>query len=434
MWDGLFTLLTLSTIMAIASFLAGILPLSLSLSPRQLRTLSLLGTGVLVGTALIVIIPEGIETMYSAGKPHAHVAKAQLSTVSSQQKGVKHPTEFVQTERSEALDTNLIRTDAIKAPRYIVVKRTAADKQKEQKEKEKEKEMEKQKIEDDKTQAQKGGDDDSTEGHSEGHTRIHAPEGEEEKPVVHEEHPEPHAYIGVALTLGFILMFLVDHLPSALSSKSQYERLHISLSDLSRGPHNASTATLNASHPSSPPPDPEPQGPRSSAITVGLIIHACADGIALGASSTAPSTSLSLVIFFALMLHKAPAAFGLTSVLLKQGFSKRTTRGHLLLFSLAAPAGAVATWAIVHALGRARLGGDEGLTWTTGWVLLFSGGTFLYVAMHSMTEATSSHSHDESTTNGYIDHKSSPSLSKSDIAIVMIGMLVPLVTQVGHVH
>ena len=77
------------------------------------------------------------------------------------------------------------------------------------------------------------------------------------------------------------------------------------------------------------------------------------------------------------MLHKAPAAFGLTSVLLKQGLSKRTARGHLMMFSLAAPVGALVTWSIVNALGRARLGGDDGLTWTTGWVLLFSGGTFL---------------------------------------------------------
>jgi zinc transporter 9 len=77
------------------------------------------------------------------------------------------------------------------------------------------------------------------------------------------------------------------------------------------------------------------------------------------------------------MLHKAPAAFGLTSVLLKQGLSKRTARTHLLLFSLAAPAGAVFTWAVVHMLGREFMGGDDGLTWTTGWVLLFSGGTFL---------------------------------------------------------
>lgn len=76
------------------------------------------------------------------------------------------------------------------------------------------------------------------------------------------------------------------------------------------------------------------------------------------------------------MIHKAPAAFGLTSVLLRQGLGKRGARAHLVVFSLAAPAGAVGTWIVVRALGGG--GGDEMHTrWWTGVLLLFSGGTFL---------------------------------------------------------
>ncbi|KAF2180731.1 ZIP metal ion transporter-like protein [Zopfia rhizophila CBS 207.26] len=436
MWDGLFMLLTLSTIMAIASFLAGILPLSFTLSQRQLRFITFLGTGVLVGTSLIVIIPEGIETMYSAAeKGHAHGSRAvqiEIPSVSSQQKGLKHSVEFPGMERSEAVDTNFLRGSAIKAPAGIIVERMPEEPVEEPRNPENQPDEQAKTSKDEKPKQQKG-DDDSTEGHKEGHDRVHAPEGKDDDD--HEEVRDPHAYVGISLVLGFILMYLVDVLPEALaSSKPKYQPLHISLSDLSRGPHNSSSATLNAS----PPQDPESSSSsRSSATTIGLIIHACADGIALGASSTAPSTSLSLIIFLAIMLHKAPAAFGLTSVLLKQGLSKRTARTHLLFFSLAAPAGALATWAIVHLLGRARLGGDDGLTWTTGVVLLFSGGTFLYVAMHSMNEANAptSHSHDDPTANGYSDsHKGKQTLAKSDIATAVVGMLLPLVTQVGHVH
>ncbi|ORY15186.1 Zinc/iron permease [Clohesyomyces aquaticus] len=440
MWDGLFMLLTLSAIMAIASFLAGILPLSFTLSPRQLRFITFLGTGVLVGTSLVVIIPEGIETMYSAaGQGHAHAGRdvGKIVSVASQQVGLKHPGEFPAMERSEAkasmplhrrdaVDTNFIRGGAIKAPAAIIVERGPEDKAKQEAEKGKGKEEPK---------PQKGGDDDSTEGLKEGHDRVHAPNGKEQPGAKHEERIDPHAYVGVALVLGFILMFLVDHLPEALSSgKPRYQPLHISLSDLSRGPHNSSTATLPGT--ASPMPGSEPTPPaRSSSTTIGLIIHACADGIALGASSTAPSTSLSLIIFLAIMLHKAPAAFGLTSVLLKQGLSKRTAQKHLIFFSLSAPAGALATWAIVNFLGRTRLGGEDGLTFTTGWILLFSGGTFLYVAMHSMTEMTSG-THDEPMANGYATNhvREKPSLTNSDIATACVGMLIPLITQVGHVH
>lgn len=370
-----------------SSFLAGILPLSISLSQRQLRFISLLGTGVLVGTALIVIIPEGIETMYRAGKqPHSHTADVQVKPPpgAGSAHGVKHGNGFPGIERSEMKGVHYIKARSEEAPELnIVVERTPdaplQRRRSEDKSKQKEKESEKF-TEDTHPLAQKGGDDDSTEGHKEGHTRVHAPEGEEEDQHDDDDDRDPHAYIGVSLILGFILMFLVDHLPEAISpSKPRYQPLHISLSDLSRGPHSSSSVSLSAMNtPISPMPErmPPPQ-PRSSATTVGLVIHAFADGIALGASSTAPSTSLSLIIFIAIMLHKAPAAFGLTSVLLKQGLSKRTARTHLILFSLSAPAGAVFTWAVVHALGRSTLGGDDGLTWTTGWVLLFSGGTFL---------------------------------------------------------
>lgn len=55
--------------------------------------------------------------------------------------------------------------------------------------------------------------------------------------------------------------------------------------------------------------------------------------------------------------------------------------------------------------------------------------------MHSMSEATSSHMSDDLHVNGYMDaYPGSSALSKTDIAIVLFGMLLPLVTQIGHAH
>lgn len=54
--------------------------------------------------------------------------------------------------------------------------------------------------------------------------------------------------------------------------------------------------------------------------------------------------------------------------------------------------------------------------------------------MHSMTEATSNAA-EEPFVNGYIDHHStSNSLTKSDLSLVTLGMLLPLLTQFGHAH
>ena len=159
-------------------------------------------------------------------------------------------------------------------------------------------------------------------------------------------------------------MYLIDMIPS-LTPTQPSQRTHniYSLSDLSS---------------TSAPPPSTPSLPKGTlSTTLGLVIHATADGIALGASSSQPS--LSFIIFVAIMVHKAPAAFGLTSGLLKQGLGKRAARAHLLVFSLAAPIGALGTWFVVRILGGAGNGPDaeESMKWWTGVLLLFSGGTFL---------------------------------------------------------
>ena len=183
----------------------------------------------------------------------------------------------------------------------------------------------------------------------------------------------PMLEIGLSMILGFILMFLVDRLPrhATESMQSGPQTRHFSLDTLG-GDDSASAEEEAVGFLGSL--TPSPRRARSLATTVGLVIHAAADGIAMGASSTTSDMKLGLVIFLAIMIHKAPAAFGLTSVLLKQGLSKRAARGHLIVFSLAAPVGAVTTWLLITLLGGDHV---DGSSWWTGMLLLFSGGTFL---------------------------------------------------------
>lgn len=59
--------------------------------------------------------------------------------------------------------------------------------------------------------------------------------------------------------------------------------------------------------------------------------------------------------------------------------------------------------------------------------------THRYVAMHSMIEATNPQ--EEPVINGYLDGPlGKQGMSKIDIVIVVFGMLLPLVTQIGHAH
>lgn len=43
---------------------------------------------------------------------------------------------------------------------------------------------------------------------------------------------------------------------------------------------------------------------RSVTATLGLVVHAAADGIALGAAATTSQADVELIVFLAIMLHK----------------------------------------------------------------------------------------------------------------------------------
>ncbi|XP_077350574.1 zinc transporter ZIP9 [Festucalex cinctus] len=164
--------------------------------------------------------------------------------------------------------------------------------------------------------------------------------------------PSPQMWIGVTLTFGFIFMFVVDQLASYFSMCGK-------------------------------------TNPNSDAITatLGLVIHAAADGFALGAVVATGQVTVQVIVFLAVILHKAPAAFGLVAFLMHAGLEKKFIQGHLLAFSAAAPIVAIATYFILHATCSSF---QKQLS-ATGIGMLFSGGTFLFVAtVHVLPDIISS--------------------------------------------
>ncbi|KAI9649505.1 hypothetical protein NHQ30_002082 [Ciborinia camelliae] len=406
MFDGLFMLLILSVIMCLSCFLAGAVPLSMTLSPSQLRLISTIGMGVLVGTSLVVIIPEGIEAVYTAGSSaHAHGARG--VSIQERSSGLSWVGGLNTVAYSNKANIN--RRHNVQGPRNsepVEVKIITRDSLPEEKE-------------------------------------NTSPEKPEDKPKKeseehHEEEESPTFWIGLSLILGFILMFLIDKLPRHASEKLQAPAAprQISLNNLSQGISNISSSD-DESDGFFQSLTPSPKQSRSLATTTGLVIHASADGIAMGASASTSNTKLGFIIFVAIMVHKAPAAFGLTSVLLKQGLSKRAARGHLIVFSLAAPFGAISTFLLVNILGGGNIEGVKG-QWWTGMLLLFSGGTFLYVAMHAMQEDSGVHFHEHTNSNGYLEgslsQRKQAKPKMRDTLAAVGGMLIPLLTQFGHDH
>merc|ERR1719228_3154119 len=191
----------------------------------------------------------------------------------------------------------------------------------------------------------------------------------------HEDNPVPHI-IGVILVLGFIFMLIVDQVANAMSASRDVEAV-------------------------------KGRGVVSWTATLGLVVHAAADGVALGAAATTNQTDVEVIVFLAIMLHKAPASFGLVTYLLHEGLDKARIKRHLLVFSLAAPALAIFTYLLLPLHGQGNLDTLSG----TGTAMLFSAGTFLYVAT-----VGHGHSHGGEGKSGF---------SKAELVTLVMGAILP---------
>ncbi|XP_055693962.1 zinc transporter ZIP9 [Lutzomyia longipalpis] len=302
--DETLVLLCLVVVMLIGSYLAGNIPLVVSLSEEKLKVVSVFGAGLLVGTALTVIIPEGIRALY-----------------------------------------------------------------------------------DDKTIAPV----------SPGNHVDSSPKD----PILDEAHSSEHSStIGLSLVLGFIFMMLVDQISTRRDGAS---------------------------------------AERNMTATIGLIVHAAADGVALGAAAHASHHDVEMVVFLAIMLHKAPAAFGLVSFLLHEGFDRHRIRKHLAMFSMSAPLLTLLTYFGIGQEQKETLNSFN----ATGIAMLFSAGTFLYVAtVHVLPELTQGHTSSGASSGPHYTHleqgtpqpKGYSGLRNAELAILICGALLPLLLTMGHHH
>eukprot|EP00924_Labyrinthula_sp_SR-Ha-C_P013965 maker-scaffold_5-snap-gene-19.5-mRNA-1 protein AED:0.00 eAED:0.00 QI:85/1/1/1/0/0/2/137/294 len=199
---------------------------------------------------------------------------------------------------------------------------------------------------------------------------------------VHTLEAEDGGEIGFSLVSGFLFMFLMDYLSHQTGGGHSHSH---------GGNISYHSVEINEQQMDD---DASNKSAKRASVTLGLLIHAATDGIALGATKASAvmgaahendesaDSILSIgqsefLIFFALFCHKVPAAVGLTSFLKSTGLSDEKTKQNLFFFSIAAPVMVIVTFI--------------SLTWTTdatgiqntqfpGVCLLFSGGTFLYVS------------------------------------------------------
>lgn len=159
------------------------------------------------------------------------------------------------------------------------------------------------------------------------------------------------------------------------------------------------------------------QGDQAAVATfIGLLLHAAADGLAVGVSSAmgggAAAARAQGAILLAIMLHKVPAALALGSkLLLRPGQRSMCSSGGLMVaaFACASPLSAVLAFVVSVLAARGSSTADADAGESSAWMglaFLFAGGTFLHVAVSHMdghdghAGAASQHSLPQSTPAG----------------------------------
>ena len=105
-------------------------------------------------------------------------------------------------------------------------------------------------------------------------------------------------------------------------------------------------------------------------LVMGLSLHSAADGLAIGSAAAGASEAVTAAVALAVLIHKVPAAFSLGVFSLHERENRNDSIRDVVLFSIATPLMIVVSF---YALD----GVDEHLI---ALAMLFSGGTFLYVA------------------------------------------------------
>ena len=111
-------------------------------------------------------------------------------------------------------------------------------------------------------------------------------------------------------------------------------------------------------------------GPSGWMLVIGLSLHAATDGLAIGAAAASGSVAVTATVALAVLFHKAPAAFSLGVFSMHERQERKDSIRDVVIFSLATP--------VMMILAFYSLSGlDLNLI---GLAMLFSAGTFLYVA------------------------------------------------------
>lgn len=157
---------------------------------------------------------------------------------------------------------------------------------------------------------------------------------------------------------------------------------------------------------------------------IGMMMHAVADGVAVGAASLSSNLAIIVAVSLAMVLHKGPMAFGLATYLATAGWSDAKIHKAMFQFALCSPAAAAVMYVLLRQIPHLTTPANIALC------MIFSGGTFMYAACVHILPTVVRHGHSQPP-----GHSSALSSSVA-LAMIMIGSVAPLLLSalVPHSH
>tara|TARA_Y100001968_G_C19403854_1_gene742552 strand:- start:650 stop:1807 length:1158 start_codon:yes stop_codon:yes gene_type:complete len=338
------TVLTMAAIMLLIALAFGLMPIKGSSfnNPKRLKNITAIAAGIIIASALLVVVPEGFELASEGHDDHGDESHGEDA-------GLAGSVALVILEMQHG-DINA--SAAIEEIEELLGGHDAHDDDEHEDEEDGEHEEETadslsssiehviEEFEAGEINASTGVEEIEELITSHTHAEIH-------NDTEHEEEEMPIAVFGLAILIGFLMMLLLE---ASGAGHAVHEEHHDHSEDNGHSHIYHHKIGWN--------------------LVIGLSLHAAVDGLAIGAAIASGESTLTTAVVAAVLIHKAPAAFSLGVFSSHERDSEREAIRDVALFAVATPIMLIISYLLLTDIEST----------TIGLLMLFSAGSFLYVA------------------------------------------------------
>ncbi|MEC9001114.1 MAG: ZIP family metal transporter [Candidatus Thermoplasmatota archaeon] len=331
----------LAALTLVLALIGGLFPIFSKIKENQetLRRITGIASGILLASALLVVVPEGFELATGGHDEHGHDEHGDDDALAGSVALVILELEHGDIDASEAIEEIESLLGGHDEDEHD-------DHDEDDDSHDEEMESLSENIEH-VIEEVESGEINATAGIEEIEELITSHAHEEEVHGDEEEGGLENLIIGAAILAGFIMMLILE---GSGMGHAVHEEHH---------DHHDEHGHEHVHHGTAP-----------WLLVLGLSLHSAADGLAIGSAAAGSSEAVTALVAMAVLIHKVPAAFSLGVFSMHERESRDDSIKDVALFALATPVMIIVSFYALEGL-------DEHLI---ALAMLFAAGTFLYVA------------------------------------------------------